>query len=115
MGRLQESVQEVQRARELAPLDWIVNISLCERCTSARRYEEALAQCKANLDLDPSSPIPHKQLGAVYCQLKGWTPKPLWISTISRAERRLPNDDRSTQDRRERLWAKGLLEGLAPV
>ena len=66
MGRLQESVQEAQRARELAPLDWIVNLSLCDALYIARRYEEALAQCKANLALDPSSPIPHKQLGAIY-------------------------------------------------
>ena len=56
MGRMQESVQEVQRARELAPLDLIVNINLCEKLYFARRYDEALAQCKANLDLDPSSP-----------------------------------------------------------
>jgi len=66
MGRLQESVQEVQRARELSPLDWIINTGLCDALYAARRYEEALAQCKANLDLDPSSPIPHRQLGAIY-------------------------------------------------
>jgi TolB-like protein/DNA-binding winged helix-turn-helix (wHTH) protein len=66
MGRLQESVQEVQRARELAPLDSIINTGLCDALYVARRYEEALAQCKANLDLDPSSPIPHRRLGAIY-------------------------------------------------
>ena len=66
MGRLQESVQEVQRARELSPLDLIINTGLCDVLYAARRYEEALAQCKANLDLDPSSPLPHRQLGAIY-------------------------------------------------
>jgi len=66
MGRLQESVQEAQRARELDPLDWLVNTNLCYKLYLARRYEEALAQCKANLDLDASSPIPHGQLGAIY-------------------------------------------------
>ena len=66
MGRMQESVQEVQRARDLAPLDLIVNIDLCQKLVFARRYDEALAQCKANLDLDPSSPHSVGLLGAVY-------------------------------------------------
>jgi TolB-like protein/DNA-binding winged helix-turn-helix (wHTH) protein/Tfp pilus assembly protein PilF len=66
MGRMQESVQELQRARELAPLDWIVNVDLCAKLYFARRYDEALAQCKANMDLDRSSPIPFAQLGSIY-------------------------------------------------
>ena len=66
MGRMQESVQEVQRARELTPLDLIVNINLCWKLYFARRYDEALAQCKANQDLNPGSPDALDQLGAVY-------------------------------------------------
>jgi TolB-like protein/Flp pilus assembly protein TadD len=66
MGRMQESVQEVQRARELDPLDLIVNTELCARLYFARRFDEALAQGKANLDLNPSSPFPHRQLGWIY-------------------------------------------------
>jgi len=66
VGRLQESVQEAQRARELDPLDWIVNKNLCEKLYFARRYDEALAQCKANQDLDPSSQDARDEIGAVY-------------------------------------------------
>ncbi len=55
MGQLQESVLEVERARELDPLASIVNSDLCTMLFFARRYDEALAQCKANLDLDPNS------------------------------------------------------------
>jgi TolB-like protein/DNA-binding winged helix-turn-helix (wHTH) protein len=66
MGRMQESVQEAQRARELDPLDLMVNSNLCQALYFARRYDEALAHCKANLDLDPSSPFPDGQLGAIY-------------------------------------------------
>ncbi len=66
MGRMQESVQEVQRARELDPLDSMVNMSLCRTLYLARHYDEALAQCKANLDLDPSSLFPHMQLATIY-------------------------------------------------
>jgi tetratricopeptide (TPR) repeat protein len=66
MGRMQESVQEVQRDRELDPLDLIVNTELCTMLRFARRFDEALAQGKANLDLDTSSPFPHRQLGLIY-------------------------------------------------
>jgi Tfp pilus assembly protein PilF len=74
MGRMHESVQELQRARELAPLDWIINVDLCAKLYFARHYEEALAQCKANLDLDQSSPIPFAQLGSIYAA-KGMDPE----------------------------------------
>ena len=66
MGELQESVQEAQHARELDPLDWSVNKNLCEQLYLARRYDEALAQCKANQDLDPTSLDALDRLGVVY-------------------------------------------------
>jgi TolB-like protein/DNA-binding winged helix-turn-helix (wHTH) protein/Tfp pilus assembly protein PilF len=66
MGRLQESVQEVERARELDPLATIVNSDLCTMLFFARRYDEALAQCKANLDLDPNSARATWFIGDVY-------------------------------------------------
>jgi tetratricopeptide (TPR) repeat protein len=66
MGRLQEAVQASQRARDVDPLDLIVNINLCANLYFARRYDEALAQCQANQDLDPTSPIPLAQLGRIY-------------------------------------------------
>jgi TolB-like protein/DNA-binding winged helix-turn-helix (wHTH) protein/Tfp pilus assembly protein PilF len=66
MGRMEESVQETQRARELAPLDFIVNLHLCNMLYYARRYDEALAQCKANQDLDPSSGEALWAVGNVY-------------------------------------------------
>jgi tetratricopeptide (TPR) repeat protein len=55
MGQLQEAVRELQRARELDPLASIVNHDLCSTLGFARRYDEALAQCNADLDLDPNS------------------------------------------------------------
>ena len=66
MGRMQDAVQEAQDARELAPLDWWVNLKLCRMLYYARRYDEGLAQCKANVDLDQSSPIPFAELGSIY-------------------------------------------------
>ena len=66
IGRLQESVQEVERARELDPLATIVNFDLCGMLFFARRFDEALAQCKANLDLDPNSVRSLWLIGGIY-------------------------------------------------
>ena len=66
MGRMRDAVQEAQDARDLAPLDWWVNLNLCALLYYARRYDEALAQCKANVDLDQHSPIPFARLGSIY-------------------------------------------------
>jgi len=66
MGQLQESVLEVEHARELDPLASIVNSDLCTMLFFARRYDEALAQCKANLDLDPNSVRALWFIGDVY-------------------------------------------------
>jgi TolB-like protein/DNA-binding winged helix-turn-helix (wHTH) protein/Tfp pilus assembly protein PilF len=66
MGQLQEATAEMQRARELDPLALIVNNDLCTTLLFARRYDDALAQCKANLDLDPNAPRAFWILGDVY-------------------------------------------------
>ena len=66
IGRLQESVQEVERARELDPLATIVNFDLCGMLFFARRFDEALAQCNANLDLDPKSVRSLWLIGGIY-------------------------------------------------
>jgi TolB-like protein/DNA-binding winged helix-turn-helix (wHTH) protein len=66
MGQLNESVREMVRARELDPLALIVNTDLCRSLYFARRYDEALAQCKADIDLDPNAPRTFWFLGDVY-------------------------------------------------
>jgi TolB-like protein/DNA-binding winged helix-turn-helix (wHTH) protein len=66
VGQLEESVQEMERARELDPLGLIVNNDLCRMLYFARRYDDALAQCKANLDLDPNSFRVFRMIGAIY-------------------------------------------------
>jgi TolB-like protein/DNA-binding winged helix-turn-helix (wHTH) protein/Flp pilus assembly protein TadD len=55
IGQTQEAVEEIQYARELDPLATIVNSDLCKTLYFARRFDEALAQCKSNLDLNPNS------------------------------------------------------------
>jgi TolB-like protein len=55
-----------QQAIEKDPLGLIVNNSLCQVLVFARRYDEALVQCKANLDLDSGSARPWWLLGEIY-------------------------------------------------
>ena len=52
-GQTDDAVRELRRARELDPLSFIVNEDMCRILYYARRFDEALAQCKANLNLDP--------------------------------------------------------------
>jgi adenylate cyclase len=66
IGRVQDAVQEAERTRELDPLASIVNNNLCQKLTFARRYDEALAQCKANTDLDSNSARSLWIVGDVY-------------------------------------------------
>jgi TolB-like protein/DNA-binding winged helix-turn-helix (wHTH) protein len=66
MGQMRESVEEAQRARELDPLALIANVVLCRMLYFARRYDDALAQCKANLDLDANQVRGLSQVAAVY-------------------------------------------------
>jgi len=57
IGDMGQSVLEMKRARELDPLSLIVNLDLCSVLYFARRYDEALAQCKATIELDQRTNI----------------------------------------------------------
>jgi tetratricopeptide (TPR) repeat protein len=63
---MHDAVLEVQHAREVDPLSVIVNSDLCTMLIFARRYEEALAQCKSNADLNPEAIGPYWWLGVLY-------------------------------------------------
>jgi TolB-like protein/DNA-binding winged helix-turn-helix (wHTH) protein/Tfp pilus assembly protein PilF len=66
IGQMQQAVLEKERAREVDPVGLIVNWDLCRMLYFARRYDEALAQCKADVDLDTRSWRLFWQLGVVY-------------------------------------------------
>ena len=55
IGDLDQAVVEAERARELDPLSLIVNLNVCRMLYYARRFDEALAHCKANLELIQNS------------------------------------------------------------
>ena len=53
MGRFDEGLEEIRRARDLDPLSLLVNTDYCVDLYRARRFDEALAQCRATLEIDP--------------------------------------------------------------
>jgi len=53
VGQTDQAMLEMERAREVDPLSFIVNFDVCRILYFARRFDEALAQCKVNVQLDP--------------------------------------------------------------
>jgi len=66
VGQVQQAVQEIERARDVDPHGSIVNYHLCLMLYFARRYDAAIAQCKATLDFEPRSAVTSWQLGEIY-------------------------------------------------
>jgi tetratricopeptide (TPR) repeat protein len=74
MGRTEESLTEMNRARELDPLSISMNFSLGWRLYLARKYGQAIEQLKNTLDMDPNFALPRMVLGEAYEQ-KGSYPQ----------------------------------------
>jgi tetratricopeptide (TPR) repeat protein len=71
MGRFDEAITQLKRARELDPLSLIINADLGgEVYVWARQYDEAIAQLRKTIEMDPRFYHAHCALG-VALQLKG--------------------------------------------
>jgi tetratricopeptide (TPR) repeat protein len=68
MGRTENSLQQMNKARDLDPLSISINFSLGWRLYMARQYDLAIKQLRNTLDMDPSSELTHMVLGKVYEQ-----------------------------------------------
>ncbi len=68
MGRKEESLDEINRARSLDPLSLSMNLSLGWRLYMARRYDEAIPQLLDTLEMDPTYLLAHIVLGQAYEQ-----------------------------------------------
>jgi TolB-like protein/DNA-binding winged helix-turn-helix (wHTH) protein len=66
VGRTDEGVAEMRRARELDPLSVVVSADLCLALYFARRYDEGIAQCRKTLEMDPGSLPTHLFLTRLY-------------------------------------------------
>ncbi len=88
MGRTQESLAQMNRARDLDPLSISMNFSLGWRLYMARRYDQAIDQLRNTLDMDPNFALPRMVLGQAYEQ-KGYYPQA--IAELQKAAR-ISND-----------------------
>ncbi len=68
MGRTEDSLIEMNRARTLDPLSISMNFSLGWRFYMARRYDEAIAQLLSTIEMDPTYLLAHIVLGQCYEQ-----------------------------------------------
>jgi TolB-like protein/DNA-binding winged helix-turn-helix (wHTH) protein/Tfp pilus assembly protein PilF len=68
MGRTEESLAEMNRARSLDPLSLSVNFSLGWRLYMARQYDQAISQLLNTIEMDPSYLLAHIVLGQCYEQ-----------------------------------------------
>jgi TolB-like protein/DNA-binding winged helix-turn-helix (wHTH) protein/Tfp pilus assembly protein PilF len=68
MGRMEESLSAMNRARELDPLSISTNFSLGWRHYMARQYDQAIEQLQNTLDMDPNFALPRMVLGEAYEQ-----------------------------------------------
>src|ERR1017187_41421 len=66
LGRMDEAVAEVQRARQTDPLSAIINTDMADMLFFARRYDEALQQARATVEMDPNFAHAHRVLERIY-------------------------------------------------
>jgi TolB-like protein/DNA-binding winged helix-turn-helix (wHTH) protein/Tfp pilus assembly protein PilF len=68
MGRFDESLEQIRKARDLDPLSISINSSFGWRLYLARQYDRSIAQLKGTLEMDPSYEWAHLILGQAYEQ-----------------------------------------------
>ena len=93
LGRTEQGLKEMHRARELDPLSLDIAENTGVRLLSARRYDDALAQFRSVLDMNPNYTRARWMLARTY-QLKG-----MYKEAISECLQipALPNIDASTK------------------
>jgi TolB-like protein/DNA-binding winged helix-turn-helix (wHTH) protein len=68
MGRLDEAVAELERARQTDPFSAIVNTDAAEMLYYDHKYDEALRQARATIEMDPNFAHAHRVMERVYDQ-----------------------------------------------
>ena len=68
VGRLDEALAEVRRAREADPLSLISYVATGWVLYAARRYDEAIEQYRKAIEMDPNFFAAQREIGMVYVQ-----------------------------------------------
>jgi DNA-binding winged helix-turn-helix (wHTH) protein/TolB-like protein/tetratricopeptide (TPR) repeat protein len=68
MGRLEEALAEIRRARELDPLSLIINTDVGHILYFAQQFDEAIVQYQRVLNMDANFAVAHWRLGEAYIE-----------------------------------------------
>ena len=68
MGRLEDSIAEIKRARELDPLSAVTNATMAMILYFARQYDRAIEQCRATLEIDKNFLWAYHLMGEDYIE-----------------------------------------------
>ena len=71
LGRPEDAIQLLEKARELDPLSPIINITLGEALEATGRFSEAWALYHKALEIEPGFPAAHFLVGAYYWTVEG--------------------------------------------
>src|SRR5205814_1803248 len=63
MGRNDEGIAELKKAKSLDPLSLIISADLADALCIAHRYDEAVQQSQKTIEMDPQFAVAHYQLG----------------------------------------------------
>jgi serine/threonine-protein kinase len=69
IGRSEEALREIEAAQKLDPLSPAIRVAKAKILFVAHRYDQAVEQCRAALDLDPNFASAFSLLGQAYAHL----------------------------------------------
>ena len=101
MGRHQEAVSEIERAREISPQSPVIATAVANVLFLAERFDDAIAQCHKALALDPGGVAAHTILRWSY-ERKGMVPEAL---AAFEQERSFAGDTPTTRAKRAHVLA----------
>jgi tetratricopeptide (TPR) repeat protein len=68
VGRHEEAVREILRAKELDPLSLVIGMEVAWHCYMGREYDRAIEHAMTTLEIEPAFPSAHHALGLAYEQ-----------------------------------------------
>lgn len=86
-GKARESIQEMERGRELDPLSMIINGNVGLAWYAARDYEKAIAELRHALQIDPGFPPAHWWVALAYAQKKMYSDA---VASVRKASELVP-------------------------
>ncbi|HEV8384293.1 MAG TPA: tetratricopeptide repeat protein, partial [Candidatus Acidoferrales bacterium] len=107
LGKLEMAVAEIRRAQALDPLSLSISSDVGQILLFARRYDEAIEQCKKTLEMDPEYRAAYWYLGLTYEQ-KGMHDEAVGalLKQVS-----LRADSAATQEQLKKAYAAGGMKG----